>query len=314
MPTRYPHGAEAFVMALASGMRAKICGLNSRKDLNEREVVLEKYVDAKGRWACRTVGVLTEGILVRPDNLVRSPSMLAELPDDELLLVLEQVPIKDLAEHVSTASHKLRAAMQRTWSGPAWCKVRRFFSRTMARAGKQELIRAAVVERDLPTLRTIFREDPAWLKEPIIDVVGSTAATLATSHPDVLRMLLDEFACDVNTRRSDGSTLLIDACNKSECSEDLLACVRILCERGADLYAVGNDGDGALYYAHDSPANNEALSECEQLLRNFGVRGRPNSAVHTSSAGFVGFRDLLPPQVRAELNRGDYTHWSPQWD
>ena len=135
-------------MALASGMRAKICGLNSRKDLNEQEVVLEKYVGVKGRWACRTVGVLTEGILVRPDNLVRSPSMLAELPDDELLLVLEQVPIKDLAEHVSVASHKLRAAMQRTWSGPAWCKVRRFFSRTMARAGKQELIRAAVIERD----------------------------------------------------------------------------------------------------------------------------------------------------------------------
>ena len=63
----------ATVMALASGMRAKICGLNSRKDLNECEVVLQKYVDAKGRWACRTVGVLTEGILVRPDNLVRSP-------------------------------------------------------------------------------------------------------------------------------------------------------------------------------------------------------------------------------------------------
>ena len=63
-------------MALASGMRAKICGLNSRKDLNEREVVLEKYVDAKGRWACRTVGVPTEGILVRPDNLVRDVHMI----------------------------------------------------------------------------------------------------------------------------------------------------------------------------------------------------------------------------------------------
>ena len=62
-------------MTLASGMRAKICGLNSRKDLNAREVVLEKYVDAKGRWACRTVGVPTEGILVRPDNLVRDVHM-----------------------------------------------------------------------------------------------------------------------------------------------------------------------------------------------------------------------------------------------
>ena len=100
-------------------------------------------------------------------------------------------------------------------------------------------------------------------------------------------MLLDEFACNVNTRRSDGSTLLIDACNKSaSTSEDLLACVRILCERGADLYAVDDDGDGALYYANDealtvspSACSCCASSECVDARSQQCIRARLGSLV-----------------------------------
>ena len=292
---------------LRPGMHAAIHGLNGRVDLNGHEIEVLKLVEGKGRWVCRVIDVVAESVLVRPQNLVRCPPRLTEIPDEVLVLLLERIPISSLSLTVSVTSWCLRNAVQKTWRGPEWRRLRRFFSRLTARAEKQGLVRDAIDANDLRTLRTIFREEPAWLTESLVDSAGSTAATIATAQPDALRMLLDEFACDVNTRRADGSTLLIDACMKTtDTSEE---CARILCERGADLYAVDDDGDGALYYAHDN--GNEG---CVQVLRAFGVRGRPHSPVHTSSAGFMGFQDLLPRHFRMQLNAGDYTHWNPDWD
>ena len=305
--------------ALSPGMRAAIHGLSGRADLNGREVQVMMWVDGRARWACRIVAGAAEHILVRPQNLDRCPPRFTELSDDVLLLVLERIPIVDLSLVLSVTSKCVRAAVQKTWNGSEWRWVRQFFSRLTTRAEKQSIIEPCIwhpvwhPQGDLLTLRTIFREDPKWLTESIIESVGSKAASLATCQPDVLRMLLDEFACDVNTRRFDGSTLLIDACMRDRSRSGAnIACARMLCEHGADLYAVDDDGDGALYYAHEN--GNEG---CVQVLREFGVRGRPDAAVHTSSDGvglWGGFRDLLPSHVRAELNQGDYTHWDPSWD
>ena len=57
--------------------------------------------------------------------------------------------------------------------------ISHFFSRLTTRDQKQILIRDSIDENDLRTLRTIFREDSAWLTESIIDSVGSTAAPTA---------------------------------------------------------------------------------------------------------------------------------------
>ena len=55
--------------ALGSGMHAAIHGLNGRADLNGHEVEVLRWVESKGRWACRTVAVIAESVVVRPQNL-----------------------------------------------------------------------------------------------------------------------------------------------------------------------------------------------------------------------------------------------------
>ena len=53
----------------AAGTRAELHRLSGRADLNGREVEVLSWLASRGRWACRTVDVAVEEILVRAENL-----------------------------------------------------------------------------------------------------------------------------------------------------------------------------------------------------------------------------------------------------
>lgn len=292
---------------LCRGMRVEMLGLAARADLNGREAEVLQWNEARERWTVRLVGGVAERLLVvRRENLVRRGPVFDLLPEDVLVSLLEVVCLHTLEGAVPLVSHQMRRAVSGTWKGAEWRELREFAGKRTRFGRRMDIFLRTVQTEAIHLLRPMLH----FMRATRVDA-GPTMIHLATQKPAVLRLLVTEFGADVNVRRDDGSTPLIDVC----CSPKPVAaeCARILCEHGCDLYAVDDDGGSALWYA--TVAKNDA---CVQVLREFGVRGRPTSAPHLSSARVsdhfivtTARGDQLPPSIRAELSRGDYTHWRP---
>ena len=193
---------------LCRGMRVEMLGLAARADLNGREAEVLQWNEARERWTVRLVGGVAERLLVvRRENLVRRGPVFNLLPEDVLVSLLEDVCLHTLEGAVPLVSHQMRRAVSGTWKGAEWRELREFAGKRTRFGRRMDIFLRTVQTEAIHLLRPMLH----FMRATRVDA-GPTMIHLATQKPAVLRLLVTEFGADVNVRRDDGSTPLIDVC------------------------------------------------------------------------------------------------------
>ena len=111
----------------------------------------------------------------------------------------------------------------------------------------QKALFAAAREGDVDGCRRLLIAGDVRANDVVHALSGGTALHAGIAHRAVVKLLIDDFRADVNSRRRDGSTALMDACEAG----DLEIARELLDTYGADPHAEDRDGHTALDLARE---------------------------------------------------------------
>ena len=111
----------------------------------------------------------------------------------------------------------------------------------------QKALFAAAREGDVDGCRRLLSTQDVRANDVVHALSGGTALHAGIAHRAVVKLLIEDFRADVNSRRRDGSTALMDACEAG----DLEICKELLDTYGADPHAEDRDGHTALDLARE---------------------------------------------------------------
>ena len=111
----------------------------------------------------------------------------------------------------------------------------------------QKALFAAAREGDVDGCRRLLIAGDVRANDVVHALSGGTALHAGIAHRAVVKLLIEDFRADVNARRRDGSTALMDACEAG----DLEIARELLDIYGADPHAEDRDGHTALDLARE---------------------------------------------------------------
>ena len=112
---------------------------------------------------------------------------------------------------------------------------------------EQKALFAAAREGDVDGCRRLLIAGDVRANDVVHALSGGTALHAGIAHRAVVKLLIEDFRADVNARRRDGSTALMDACEAG----DLEIARELLDIYGADPHAEDRDGHTALDLARE---------------------------------------------------------------
>lgn len=117
-----------------------------------------------------------------------------------------------------------------------------------SRTEAQKELFAAARQGDVGRCRTLLAAGDVEVNDVVHALSGVTALHAGVAHKAVVKLLIGDFRADVNRRRRDGSTALMDACEVG----DLKAATALLDTYGADPHIEDKDGHTALDLAREN--------------------------------------------------------------
>ena len=114
-------------------------------------------------------------------------------------------------------------------------------------SNEQKALFAAAREGDVDGCRRLLSAGDVHANDVVHALSGGTALHAGIAHRAVVKLLIEDFRADVNSRRRDGSTALMDACEAG----DLEVARELLDIYGADPHAEDRDGHTALDLARE---------------------------------------------------------------
>ena len=111
----------------------------------------------------------------------------------------------------------------------------------------QKALFAAAREGDVDGCRRLLSTQDVRANDVVHALSGGTALHAGIAHRTIIKLLIEDFRADVNSRRRDGSTALMDACEAGE----LEIVKELLDTYGADPHAEDRDGHTALDLARE---------------------------------------------------------------